>query len=319
MGCDLPIIMAPMFLVSNIAMVVAGSEHGIIGSFPALNARPVDTLRDWLQEIQNRTNKPYAVNLVVHRSNPYYAQQLKICLEKKVPMIIASLGDPAEVIREAHQIGTKVFCDVVNLEHAQKAVSKGADGLIAVASGAGGHAGNISPFVLIPYLLQYVSVPILAAGGIGNGATLAAALALGSSGVSMGTRFIASQECGVTEDYKNAIVHSGPEDIVTTYKLDGVPANVIHTPYVKKIGTELNWMERWLLHHRQFRAWILRLRAWKSFKMLQQAIEKPTWKQVWGAGQTVGIIQEIAPIPSIIAQIQQEYIAAIQQLPHNLL
>lgn len=316
LGCDLPIVVAPMFLVSNIAMVVAASQAGAIGSFPALNVRPVEKLREWLMEIRQRTTKPYAVNLIVNRSNIYLSQQLEICLAERVPMIIASLGNPEDVIRQAHAVGTKVFCDVVQEEHAKKAVNAGVDGLIAVASGAGGHAGNISASVLVPYLArQFPNVPVLAAGGIANGASLAASLAYGASGVSMGTRFIASTECQVGDDYKQAIVQSGPEDIVTTYKLDGVAANVIATPYIKKQGTQLTWLERLLWHNRKIRSWIMGYRSLSSLPLLQKAAEKPTWKQVWGAGQTVGLIDDVIPIPEILDRMVKEYAQAVRNLP----
>lgn len=316
LGCQFPIIVAPMFLVSNVAMVVAGSEAGAIGSFPALNARPVAQLREWLHEIKSATQNPYAVNLIVNRSNPYLEQQMTICLEARVPMIIASLGDPAELIRRAHAVGTQVYCDVIEEKHAEKAVAAGADGLIAVTAGAGGHGGNISALVWIPYLKKrFPGVPIIAAGGIADGRGLAAALALGAAGVSIGTRFIASEECRVAQSYKDAVVNSNPHDIVTTYKLDGVAANVINTPYIKRRGTQLNVLERILFRNRQLRKLLMGMRALRSIPLLDQAAQGSTWKELWGAGQVAGLIDEVLPIVEIVNRIVAEYVQVREHLP----
>lgn len=314
-GCDLPVVVAPMFLVSNVDMVVAASETGAVGAFPALNARPVEVFREWIYEIKRRTSKPYAVNLVLVSSNIYYRRQMEICLEEKVPMIIASLGDPSELIRKAHEIGTKVFCDVILLKHAQKALEAGADGLIAVGSGAGGHAGPISPLVWVPYLCRQFHVPILAAGGIVDGRGMASAFAMGAAGVSMGTRFIASKECPVADDYKQAIVKAQPQDIVTTYKLDGVAANVINTRFVQKMGTELNLLERILLRYRKSRSLFIAYRAMRTMSLLQKAAQRPTWKQLWGAGQGVGLIDDVLPIGEILQNMVREYRQVSESLP----
>jgi len=316
-GCRVPIIVAPMFLVSNIEMVVAGSEAGAIGSFPALNARPVETLREWLQEIKRRTSHPFAVNLIVNRTNIYLRQQMEICLEEKVPVIIASLGDPTKLIQLAHEVGSRVFCDVIFEEHAKKAVDAGADALIAVSAGAGGHGGQISPFVWIPYLKRTFGIPIIAAGGIADGAGLAAALALGADGVSIGTRFIASRECPVTADYKQAILNARPEDIVTTYKLDGVPANVIATDYVKKMGTELSWLEKRLQKSKKIRQMLMAVRTFRSMRLLEKAAHRTTWKQLWGAGQVSGLIGDILPVSEIIKNIVKEYESVRLGLPQQ--
>lgn len=314
-GCDVPIVVAPMFLVSNIDMVVAGSQAGALGAFPALNARPVEKLRDWLQEIRRRTQRPYAVNLIVHRSNIYFEKQMEICLEERVPVIIASLGDPSLLIAKAHEAGSKVFCDVIFDEHARKAVNAGADGLVAVSGGAGGHAGSISSMVWIPYLRQRYAVPILAAGNVATGQGLAAALALGASGVYLGTRFIASSECPVTPAYKQAIINARPQDIVTTYKLDGVAANVINTPYVQKMGTQLTWLERLFLRSRRLRPLLFAFRTIRSVDVLAEAARKVTWKELWGAGQVAGLVDDIAPIADIICRIVAEYEETIRHFP----
>lgn len=315
MNCDLPIIVAPMFLVSNVDMVVAGSEAGAIGSFPALNARPAEKLRKWLQHIRARTQKPFAVNLVVNKTNIYFPEQMEICLEEKVPMIIASLGDPSALIHKAHEVGTKVFCDVIREAHARKAVDAGADGLIAVSGGAGGHAGSISSLVWIPYLRRQFEVPIVAAGNVADGRGLAAVLTLGAAGASVGTRFIASTECPVTEPYKQAIVKAVPHDIVTTCRLDGVPANVIETAYVRKKGTQLNWLEKQLFKSKKLRPVMMAYRTMRSVGVLAEAAKKTTWKELWGAGQVAGLIDDVAGISELLHRMAREYRDVCNALP----
>ncbi len=312
MGCRLPIVVAPMFLVSNPEMVIAGCQAGAVGTFPALNIRPVEKLREWLQEIRSKTNNTYGVNIIVHRSNIHARRQMEICLEEKVGFFIASLGSPKELVQEAHKIGSKVFCDIISEEHAKKAVAAGADGLIAVCAGAGGHSGNISPLVFIPRLRKQFSLPILASGGIADGRTLAASLLLGADGVLMGTRFIASKECPVSQEYKDAIVQAKAEDIVTTYKIDGIAANVINTPYVQKTGTQLNFLEKFLFRHPKLRNWVTMKRIMSSLSILTTSIERPTWKQLWGAGQSVALVDDVQSIPEILNKIYQEYTQAFK-------
>ncbi|MEQ1665227.1 MAG: nitronate monooxygenase, partial [Bdellovibrionales bacterium] len=241
-GIKYPIIGAPMFLVSNVQMVTEISEAGGIGVFPALNYRPIEEYQKALAKMKSITKKPIGVNIIVNKSNTRAKEDLTIALNLGVELFITSLGSPKEVIAQAHKSGSKVFCDVTNLEHAKKVQDLGADGVIAVATGAGGHAGPISPLVLVPWLKRELEIPVVLAGGIADGRTFAAALALGASAVSIGTRFIASKEAGVDQAYKDAVVNSSPEDIVMTTRVSGTPAAVINTDYVKKIGTELPWI-----------------------------------------------------------------------------
>ncbi|MDZ4084000.1 MAG: nitronate monooxygenase, partial [Bdellovibrionales bacterium] len=229
LGITFPIIGAPMFLVSNVDMVVAISEAGAIGTFPALNYRPIEKYREALVEMKKRTKKPIGVNVIVNKSNTRQAEDIRIALDHGVELFITSLGSPASVIREAHKNGAKVYCDVTNLEHAKKVADLGADGLVAVGTGAGGHAGPISPLVLVPWLAREMKIPVIMAGGVAHGSQMLAALALGASGVHVGTRFIASREAGVDDAYKNAVVTATPEDIVMTTRISGTPAAVINT------------------------------------------------------------------------------------------
>lgn len=315
MNCRLPIIGAPMFLVSNVDMVVAASEAGGVGTFPALNYRPIEAYKNTLKEIKSRTQKPMGINIIVNKSNTRQGEDLKWALEAGVDMFITSLGSPREVIREAHKNGAKVFCDVTNLEHALKVQDMGADGVIAVSSGAGGHAGPISPLVLIPWLKEKLSIPIVAAGGIANGSTMLAALGLGASAVSVGTRFIACREAQIDVAYKQAIVDSSPEDIVLTTRISGTPASVINTDYVKKMGLELPWALEKLKSLPQTKKYVVPLIHLLGMKALEKAANKPTWKTVWSAGQSVGLVHEILSCQEIMEKFVQEYQSCLAGLP----
>jgi nitronate monooxygenase len=314
MGCRLPIIGAPMFLVSNVDMVVAISEAGGVGAFPSLNYRPIEKYRDALAEIRRRTKKPIGVNIIVNKSNTRQDEDLKIALDAGVELFITSLGSPEKVIREAHKNGAKVICDVTNLGHAQKVQDQGADGVVAVGTGAGGHAGPISPLVLIPWLKEKLKIPIIAAGGIATGSQIAAALALGASAVHVGTRFIASREAGVDDAYKNAVVNSTPEDIVMTTRVSGTPAAVIRTPYIDKIGTDLPLALRILKDHPLTKKYAVPLIHFLGMKSLEQAAVNPTWKTVWSAGQSVGLVHEILSCQEIMEKMTAEYFEVLRNL-----
>ncbi|HUP58273.1 MAG TPA: nitronate monooxygenase, partial [Bdellovibrionota bacterium] len=205
-----------MFLVSDEELVANVSEAGGLGAMPSLNWRTPEKFREAVREVKKRTSKPFGVNLIVNKSNPRVASDLAICAQEKVPLVITSLGNPKETIQQMHAVGSKVFCDVTTLEYAQKVEGQGADGVIAVSAGAGGHAGPVSPLVLIPYLARNLRIPIIAAGGVATGEQVAALLLLGAAGVQVGTRFIATTEAKVDANYKNAILKASPEDIVLT-------------------------------------------------------------------------------------------------------
>ncbi len=310
-----PIIAAPMFLVSNEDIVVEASEAGGIGTFPALNYRPIEKYRAALAAIKKRTSKPIGVNIIVNKSNTRQSEDLKWALEAGVELFITSLGSPREVIREAHQNGAKVLCDVTGLEHALKVQEMGADGVIAVSSGAGGHAGPISPLVLLPWLKSELKIPVIAAGGISHGSGLAAVLALGADGASIGTRFIASKEAGVDEAYKRAVVNATAEDIVMTSRISGTPAAVIKTPYVEKMGLDLPWLVRALKDNKATKKYVVPLIHLMGMRSLDEAANKPTWKTVWSAGQSVGLIDEILTVREIFTKLLREYDEAIGRLP----
>lgn len=307
MKCDLPIIGAPMFLVSNTDMVTAISEAGGVGTFPALNYRPIEEYKKALANIKSRTKKPIGVNIIVNKSNARQVDDVKLALDAGVELFITSLGSPKQVIIDAHKNGAKVICDVTNLEHALKVQEMGADGVIAVSAGAGGHAGPISPFVLLPWLKNKLEIPVIAAGGIADGRTMAASLVLGASAVSIGTRFIASTEAGVDNAYKEAIVKSTPEDIVMTTRISGTPAAVIRTPYIEKIGLDLPWYLKMLKNQKLTKKYIVPLIHLLGMKQLEAAATGPTWKTVWSAGQSVGLVHEILSCEEIMNKLVKEY------------
>lgn len=316
LGIQVPIIGAPMFLVSNEDMVVEISEAGGIGAFPALNFRPIENYKKALLEIRSRTTKPIGVNIIVNKSNQRQSDDLRIGLDCGVNLFITSLGNPKEVIKEAHRNGAKVFCDVINLKHALKVQEMGADGVIAVGVGAGGHAGPVSPVVLIPWLVRQLEIPVIAAGGIADGRGLAAMLALGASGVSVGTRFIASREARVGADYKQAILKATPEDIMLTSRISGTPATVIKTPYTEKMGSDLPWAINLLKDHPVTKKYVVPLIHLLGMRALEGAVEKPTWKSVWCAGQSVGLIESELSCQEIVYKMIEEYKEILGQLPH---
>lgn len=310
LGIQFPIIMAPMFLVSNETMIIEGVKSGITGAIPALNYRTTDELRKAIQTIKTAVDGPFGINLIVNQSNFLYKEQLKVCCEEKISFIITSLGSPEETIIEAHKAGVKVFCDVTNTKYAKKVEELGADAVIAVNKEAGGHAGNLSYKELIPQLLQTVSIPIISAGGVGTGKGIKDMLDLGAAGISMGSVFIASTEAPVSQEYKQACVDYGSKDIVMTTKLSGTPCSVIKTPYVEKIGTEQNWLEKILNKNKRLKKWFKAFTFYRGMKNLQNAAFGATYKTVWCAGPSIEFVNEIRPVKTIVSTLIEEYNAA---------
>ncbi len=316
---DMPIIMAPMFLVSDTKMVKAAIENQIIGTFPTLNYRETEKLDSVLQELNkfkesNENCGTYGVNLITQKSNPYYKKHLDVCVKNKVPFYITSLGNPKEVIEEAHKYGAKVFCDVTNIKHADKVYKLGADGIIAVGQGAGGHAGPDPLQILIPALKQkFKDLPIVAAGGISTGNGLHSILVLGADGASIGTKFIASDEAPVSQEYKEAIVRAKSEDIVMTEKLSGTPSSIINTAYAKKIGYTQNWFERLLSRNSKTKKYFKMLIQVKGMKKLEKSVKPGNYKNLWIAGKSVEFINEILPIKEIIYNFKKELNDSIKE------
>jgi len=308
-----PIVCAPMFLVSTEKLVSSVSNAGGLGTFPALNFRPIENYKRAITEIKNQTHKAFGINIIAQKSNKYQSAQIDIALKENVPLIITSLGNPKEIIRLAHQTNTKVYCDVVGIEHSKKVTDFGADGLIAVGSGAGGHAGEISLFVLIPYLVHNTKLPVLAAGGISDGAGMSAALTLGASGVYVGTRFIASQEAEVYEEFKQAIINAKSEDIINTNKVDGFPGNFINNDALKKLGLKKGIFEEILSRSKKIKKGIALSRAARS--LLAKDNSKVSYKTIFSAGHGVGLIDKIMKVEEIIYSMVNEYFEIKEQLP----
>lgn len=294
LGIDLPIIGAPMFLVSYPDLVVAVSEAGGIGCFPALNYRTSEQLKDGLAEIRSRTKKPIGVNLILHKEhNPKWQEQYEVLMQHKVELIITSLGTPRTISKEIKESGAHLFCDVTTLKHAEIVAKSGADALIAVAAGAGGHAGAITPFALFPYLKEKVGLPVVAAGAISTGAQMAASLALGADAVYLGTRLIATQEAQGSEAYKQMLVDSAPEEIVYTEKISGIPAN-----WLKKSVEKLNESD---------------LKETKSLD------EYKRWRDIWSAGHGVAQIHNVLPAKQVIENMAREYENTVAALPRQIM
>lgn len=300
-----PIIQAPMFLVSNVAMVKAAMQGGIAGCIPALNYRTLDELRAALREL--KATKPkggsFGFNLIVNKSNVKYKGQLEVICEEGCDFIITSLGSPEETINQAHKVGIKVFCDVTDLKFAKKVEGLGADAIIAVNNEAGGHRGNLSPKELIETLTENCEIPVISAGGVGCKADIDEMLSYGAAGVSVGSPFIASEEANVTNEYKQACVDYGAEDIVMTERISGTPCTVINTPYVQKIGTKSTWIENLLNKNRKLKKWVKMIRFSIGMNATKNAATKATYKTVWVAGPSIEHTDAILPVKDIIKKL----------------
>jgi nitronate monooxygenase len=291
----LPVIAAPMFIVSGPDLVIAQCRGGIVGSFPALNARPKEELDTWLQRIREARgpgDAPFAVNQIVHASNDRLEHDLATCAKHRVPIIITSLRAPGEVVRAVHDWGGIVLHDVTNLRHAEKALEAGVDGLILVAAGAGGHAGALSPFALVAEVRRIFDGPIALSGSITNGNQVLAAQAMGADFAYMGTRFIATAEAQAAEAYKAMIVGSRASDVVYTPFFTGVPGNYLK-PSIAAQGLDPD-----------------ALPAADKTKMSFASDKVRTWRDIWGAGQGVGSIADVPPTAEVIARLKAEYAAA---------
>jgi nitronate monooxygenase len=311
LGIDYPIIVAPMFLISNTRMIIAALQNGVSAAFPALNYRTDEELRSAIREIKAASSKPFGVNLIVNKSNLKYKSQLDTLVELKVAYIITSLGNPKDVIDACKPHGIKVFCDVVDLEYARKVEALGADGLIAVNNRAGGHAGDTSPQQLVTMLRENCSIPIISAGGIAKGEDIRQAMEWGAAGVSVGTIFIACDEADITPEYKQAMVEYGEKDIVRTTKLSGSALTVINTPYVQQLGTKKNLLE-WLLHrNKRLKKYVKMLLAFRGMKAVEKAAFGATYKTVWCAGPAIEHVKSIQPLAQIVRILTQQYDKAI--------
>ena len=297
-----PLIMAPMFLVSNTKMVIEGMKSGVAGCIPALNYRTLEELRTSVIELRAAkvAGGSFGYNLIVNKSNIRYKDQLAVLCEEKVDFIITSLGSPEETIKQAHKVGIKVFCDVTDLAFAKKVESLGADALIAVNNLAGGHRGNLGPEELIRELDLNTSLPVISAGGVSTKKELEKMLSYGAVGVSVGSPFISSFESGVSQEYKQACVDYGAKEIVLTEKISGTPCTVINTPYVKKVGTKQTWLEQTLNKNKTLKKWVKMIRYMIGSNAVTKAATEVTYKTVWVAGPTIENTTEISAVSKIV-------------------
>ena len=304
----LPIVASPMFIVSYPELVLAQCKAGIVGSFPALNARPAEMLDEWLTQMDEAlaTHRaanpgarigPIAVNQIVHQSNARLEHDVRVCVEHEVPIFITSLRAPArEIIDAVHSYGGIVLHDVINLRHAQKALEAGVDGLILVAAGAGGHAGILSPFALVGEVRRIFDGPIVLSGSIANGGSILAAQAMGADLAYMGTRFIATKEAHAVESYKEAILGANASDIIYTNLFTGVHGNYIRESIVNA-GLDPD-----------------ALPESDKTKMNFGSDKAKAWKDIWGAGQAVGLMDDVPDVATLVARLKDEYDAAKARL-----
>jgi len=305
----LPAVGAPQFIIANPELVIAQCKGGIVGSFPALNARPQELLDDWLYRIKDELAAydeanpgapaaPYAVNQIVHKTNERLEADVATCVKHKVPIVITSLGARPEVNDAVHSYGGIVLHDIINIKFAEKALEKGADGLIAVAAGAGGHAGALSPFALVSEIRQFFNGPVLLSGAISTGQGILAAQAMGADLAYMGSAFIATTEANAPEAYKQMIVDSSAGDIVYSNLFTGVLGNYLKKSIVAA-GLDPDNLEQ---------------SDASKMKFGDGGSKAKAWKDIWGAGQGVGGVHEILPTADLIARLKREYDAAKSKL-----
>jgi nitronate monooxygenase len=300
----LPVIGAPLFIVSWPRLVIEQCKAGIVGSMPALNARPASQLDEWLAEITEalaahnqahpeRPAAPFAVNQIVHKSNARLEQDLALCAKYKVPVLITSLGARSDVNQAAHDYGAVVLHDVINVTHARKAVEKGADGLIAVAAGAGGHAGSKSPFALVQEIREWFDGPVALSGAIASGSSILAAQAMGADFAYIGSAFIATEEARAQDSYKNMIVDCSSDDIVYSNHFTGVLGNYLK-PSIRAAGLDPDRLPDADPSHMDFGS----------------EGDSKVWKDIWGCGQGIAAVKQVVPTHTLVDRLAGEYNAA---------
>ncbi|MBR0896902.1 nitronate monooxygenase [Bradyrhizobium tropiciagri] len=303
---ELPVVGSPLFIVSGPELVIAQCKAGIVGSFPALNARPAEKLGEWLTQIENELGEyqalhpekkvaPYAVNQICHASNDRLMHDMETCVKHKVPIIITSLRPPSEIVEAAHSYGGVVFHDVINVKHARKAAEQGVDGLILVCAGAGGHAGTLSPFALVREVKQWFKGTILLSGAISDGWSIASALALGADLAYVGTRFIATEEANADVKYKQALTEYAAHDIVYSNLFTGVHGNYLG-PSIAAAGLDPANLPI----------------ADKSKMNFGSGgnMKVKAWRDIWGSGQGIGQIVDAPPVGELVARLKAEFNAA---------
>jgi len=299
---SIPVIGSPLFIISNPDLVIAQCRAGVVGSFPSLNARPLPQFEEWLQRLTTElgpNDAPFAVNLIVHRSNDRLMDDLALCVKYKVPIVITSLGAREDVNEAIHSYGGVVFHDVINDRFARKAIEKGADGLIPVAAGAGGHAGTISPFALVQEIRQWFDGPVALSGSIATGDAVLAAQAMGADLGYIGSAFIATDEARADQRYKEMIVASKADDIVYSSLFTGVHGNYLK-PSVRAAGMDPDNLPQGDVSTMNFGS--------------GGNTDAKAWKDIWGCGQGIGAVNDIVPAAELVARLKREYEAAKARL-----
>lgn len=305
----LPIIGSPLFIISNPKLVIEQCKAGVVGSMPALNARPAELLDEWLAEITetlaayNKANPdkpaaPFAINQIVHKSNDRLEHDMAVCAKYKVPIIITSLGAREDINRAVHAWGGVVLHDIINNKFAHKAIEKGADGLIAVAAGAGGHAGVKSPFALIREIREWFDGPLALSGAIATGEAVLAAQAMGADFGYIGSAFIATEEARAAEGYKQAIVEGSSDDIVYSNLFTGVHGNYL-APSIRAAGLDPDNLE---------------VSDASKMSFGSERAKPKAWKDIWGSGQGIGAVKKVVPTRELVQRLRDEYIAARSRL-----
>ena len=306
----LPVIGAPLFIISNPKLVIAQCTAGVVGSFPSLNARPVSQLDEWLHEItealaahdrQNpdRRAAPFAVNQIVHRSNDRFDTDMAVCEKWKVPIVITSLGAREELNHAVHGWGGITLHDIIDDRFARKAIAKGADGLIAVAAGAGGHAGRWSPFALVQEIRAWFDGPLILSGAISTGSAILAAEAMGADFAYIGSPFIATPEARCSDDYRQAIVDGGAADIVNSALFTGIPGNYLRSS-IAASGLDPDALDK--------------LESLPTEFGSEGSSRTKAWRDIWGSGQGIGVIDRVRPAADYIAQLERQYRQARERL-----
>jgi nitronate monooxygenase len=299
---SIPVIAAPLFIISNPDLVIAQCKAGVVGSFPSLNARPLPQFEEWLQRLTTELgpeDAPFAVNLIVHRSNDRLLDDLKLVVKYKVPIVITSLGAREDVFQAIHSYGGIVLHDVINDRFARKAIEKGADGLIPVAAGAGGHAGTTSPFALIQEIREWFDGPVALSGSIATGDAVLAAQAMGADLGYIGSAFIATTEARASDDYKQSIVDSRADDIVYSDLFTGVHGNYLK-PSVRAAGLDPDNLPKGDVSTMNFAS--------------GGASSVKAWKDIWGCGQGISAVKEVVPAAKVVERLKREYAAARARL-----
>ncbi len=305
---SLPVIVAPMFLISGPDLVIAACRAGLVGAFPTLNARPLDVLEDWMQRITRELAEaeaaqpgrvaPWAANLIVHRSNPRFAEDLDLVVKYRAPIVISALGSPAAVVEAVHSYGGLVLADVNTVEYAKKAVSAGADGLVLVAAGAGGHTGEMTGFSFVPAVRQFFGGPLVLGGGITEGRGVRAAEVLGADLAYMGTRFIAARESLASDAYRDMLIRATIKDIVCSPYFTGVKANYL-LPSILAAGIDP--------------AVLTTANPQVNFDNSEK--RSKVWKDIWSAGQGVDAITEVRSVAELVEELRTDYHRACQVPP----